>query len=182
MPYKRLSGNPHEGLSTQGAKLSTDQMNRKTSTQVEILDDLMEQYREQRGGLLPLLHAVQRELDYIPDEAVPRIAGCLNISRAEVHGVLTFCHDSRRKPAGRCVVKLCRAEACRARGSDEIERRVSESLGIVPGQTSIDGAVSLDGNYCLGLCATGPNALVDSHPMSRWDASRLEHIPAELQA
>lgn len=133
-----------------------------------------------RGALLPLLHAVQRELGHVPDEAVPLIADALNLSRAEVHGVLTFYHDFRRKPAGAHVIKLCRAEACLARGGAAIEQAAQARLGASMGTTRADGQVTLEAVYCLGLCATGPNALVDGRPVSRIDARRLERIAAEI--
>ena len=132
--------------------------------------------------MLPLLHALQQEIGWIPDALVPEIAEALNISRAEVHGVITFYHDFRRQPAGRHVVKICRAEACQARGGARIEAQAVERLGVPMGQTRADGAVTLEPVYCLGLCATGPNAMVDGVPMSRVDASRLDRIAAKVTA
>ena len=136
----------------------------------------------ERGGLLPRLHALQSELGYVPDEAVPHLATALNLSRAEVHGVVTFYHDFRRRPAGAHVVKICRAEACQARGGAAIEALAAERLGTPLGSTRPDGRVTLEAIYCLGLCATGPNALVDGRPVSRIDAARLDRIVAEVSA
>ena len=135
-----------------------------------------------RGALLPLLHALQEELGNIPDAAVPEIADALNLSRAEVHGVITFYHDFRRTPAGRHVVKICRAEACQARGGAAIEAAAVERLGVAMGRTRADGAVTLEPVYCLGLCATGPNAMVDDMPLSRLDAASLDRIAAKVGA
>ncbi|HEU0065796.1 MAG TPA: formate dehydrogenase subunit gamma [Sphingomonas sp.] len=135
-----------------------------------------------RGALLPLLHAIQAEIGHVPDEAVPHIAKALNISRAEVHGVVTFYHDFRRRPAGTHVVKLCRAEACQARGGAAIEAAAVERLGIAMGSTRADGQVTLEAIYCLGLCAIGPSALVDGRPVARIDAARLERIAAQVSA
>jgi formate dehydrogenase subunit gamma len=135
-----------------------------------------------RGALLPLLHAIQGELGYVPDQAVPEIARLLNVSRADVHGVLTFYHDYRRRPAGRHVVKICRAEACQARGSSAIEAAAARRLGVSMGATRADGQVTLEPVYCLGLCATGPNALVDGKPVSRIDAARMDRIATEIAA
>jgi formate dehydrogenase subunit gamma len=106
----------------------------------------------------------------------------LNLSRAEVHGVVTFYHDFRRKPAGRHVVKICRAEACQARGGAAIELMAADRLATPMGSTRGDGQVTLEAIYCLGLCATGPNALVDGRPVSRIDAARLDRIVAQVLA
>lgn len=135
-----------------------------------------------RGALLPLLHAVQDELGHIDDAIVPLIAQGLNLSRAEVHGVVTFYHDFRRKPAGRHVVKFCRAESCQARGAAALEAEAVERLGVAMGATRGDGAVTLEAVYCLGLCAVGPNALVDGVPVARLDAARLDRIAAQVAA
>lgn len=135
-----------------------------------------------RGALLPLLHALQQEIGWIPDAIVPEIAEALNISRAEVHGVITFYHDFRRQPAGRHVVKICRAEACQARGGAAVEAAAAERLGVAMGRTREDGAVTLEPVYCLGLCATGPNAMVDGVPLSRVDASKLDRIATKVSA
>lgn len=134
------------------------------------------------GSLLPLLHAIQEEFGYIDDAAVPHIAAALNLSRADVHGVITFYHDFRRRPAGRHVVKLCRAESCQARGGTAMEKAMAERLGVAMGATRPDGQVTLEAVYCLGLCATGPNALVDDRPVSRIDAAKLERIAAQVAA
>ena len=134
------------------------------------------------GALLPLLHAVQDELGHIPDSAVPLIAAALNLSRAEVHGVVTFYHDFRRASAGAHVVKLCRAEACQARGAVGIEAAMTERFGVEIGNTRPDGQISFEAVYCLGLCATGPNALVDGRPVSRIDRARIERIATAVGA
>ena len=146
------------------------------------IDLVIAKHSGKRGALLPLLHALQAEIGWIPDEAVPAIADALNLSRAEVHGVITFYHDFRRRPAGRHVVKVCRAEACQARGGRAIETAAAERLGVPMGQTRADGRVTLEPVYCLGLCATGPNAMVDGVPMSRIDAAKLDRIAAKVAA
>ena len=148
----------------------------------ELIDRLAGALGEQRGGLLPLLHAVQDEIGFIPDACVPLIAAALNISRAEVHGVITFYHDFRRAPAGRHIVKLCRAESCQARGGGAVEALAQQRLGVAMGATRSDGAVSLEPVYCLGLCAIGPSALVDGRPVARIDAGAIERIAAEIAA
>lgn len=135
-----------------------------------------------RDRLLPLLHALQHEIGYVDDTRVPEIASALNLSRAEVHGVLTFYPDFRRKPAGRHVVQICRAESCQARGGAAIEAAVSKRFGVGMGETRQDGQVTLEPVYCLGLCAIGPNALVDGRPLARIDAASIERIAAEVAA
>jgi formate dehydrogenase subunit gamma len=137
---------------------------------------------ERRGGLLPLLHALQDAFGYIDDALVPHVAEALNLSRADVHGVITFYHDFRRAPAGRHVVKLCRAESCQARGGRAIERAAAEKLGVAMGQTRADGQVTLEPVYCLGLCPIGPNALVDGEPVSRIDVAGLDRLVARVSA
>lgn len=144
------------------------------------LDDIIAGHAAKRGALLPLLHDVQTAFGYIADDAVPVIAHALNLSRAEVHGVITFYHDFRRAPAGRHVVKLCRAEACQARGGKAIEAQATAKLGVEMGATRADGQVTLEPVYCLGLCAIGPNALVDGQPVAALDAARLDAIAARI--
>ena len=135
-----------------------------------------------RDQLLPLLHAVQAEQGHIDDTLVPVIARALNLSRADVHGVVTFYHDFRRTAPGRHVVKLCRAESCQSRGGAAIEQAAERRLGVAMGDTRADGQVALEPVYCLGLCAIGPNALVDGRPVARIDAARLERIAQEIAA
>ena len=147
-----------------------------------LVSRLLARIADRRGALLPLLHATQEELGHVPDTLVPAIADGLNLSRADVHGVLTFYHDFRRKPAGAHVVKLCRAEACQARGGAAIEAAAADRLGVAMGATRADGQVTLEPIYCLGLCATGPNALVDGRPVSRIDVARIERIASEIAA
>ena len=135
-----------------------------------------------RDGLLPLLHALQEEAGYLDDALVPLIAKALNLSRADVHGVITFYHDFRRTMPGRHVVKLCRAESCQSRGGTAIEARAVRRLGVAMGETRGDGQISFQPVYCLGLCAIGPNALVDGRPVARIDEDMLERIAVEVQA
>lgn len=136
----------------------------------------------ERTQLLPLLHAVQAEFGYIDDAAIPAIAKALNLTRADVHGVVTFYHDFRRTPAGRHVVKLCRAEACQARGGAAIEAAAEAALRVTMGETRGDGAVTLEATYCLGLCAIGPAALVNDRPVARLDAAGVARIADEVPA
>jgi formate dehydrogenase subunit gamma len=135
-----------------------------------------------QGATLPILHALMAEFGHVPDAAVPLVADALNLSRAEVFGCLTFYHDFRRAPAGRHVVKLCRAEACQAVGADALHARIQRDLGIGWHQTTADGAITLEPVFCLGLCASGPAALVDDVPVCRFDAAQLEDLVQEAVA
>ncbi len=134
------------------------------------------------GPLLPILHGVQEEFGYVPQEALPVIASALNLSRAEVHGVVSFYHDFRREPAGRHVLKLCQAESCQAMGSDAVAARVKQLLGIDFHQTTADGAVTLEPVYCLGLCACSPSAMLDGEVIGRLDAEKVDEIVAEARS
>ncbi len=134
------------------------------------------------GPLLPILHAIQGAYGHIPEAAIPLIADALNLTKAEVHGVVTFYHDFREKPAGRHVIKLCRAEACQSVGGAELGERVLARLGLDWGGTTANGAVTVEPVYCLGLCACGPSAMVDGKVVGRLDAARLDAILAEADA
>jgi len=133
------------------------------------------------GALLPLLRELQETFGYIPRAGAPIVAKALNLSRAEVHGVITFYHDFRTRPAGRRVLKLCRAEACQARGADAAAARIEAALGVSMGQTRADGQVTLEPVYCLGLCASGPAALLDGEPVARLSGSRLDQLIERAQ-
>jgi formate dehydrogenase subunit gamma len=133
------------------------------------------------GPALPILHALQHEFGYVPEAAVPQLAKALNVSRAEMHGVVTFYHDFRREPAGRHVLKLCRAEACQSLGSEKIAREFLERLKLEWGQTTNDGSLTVEAVYCLGLCAHSPSALYDGEPIGWVDAEKLDEIAAEAQ-
>ena len=133
------------------------------------------------GPLLPILHGIQDEFGYVPGESLPVIADLLNISQAEVHGVVTFYHDYRNHPAGRHVLKLCRAEACQSMGGDAIAAKLQQLLGIGFHETTKDGAVTLEPVYCLGLCACAPSAMLDGQVIGRLDAEKIEEIAAEVR-
>jgi formate dehydrogenase subunit gamma len=133
------------------------------------------------GALLPILHALQEEFGYIDEAAEPLIAAALNRSRAEIHGVITFYHDFRRAPAGRHVLKLCRAEACQAAGAHTLAARAEARLGIAFGETAADGRVTLEPVYCLGLCAVAPSAMIDGRVVGRLDEKRLDVLVAAVE-
>ena len=136
-----------------------------------------------RGALLPLLHDIQDALGRVDDAAVAAVAVTLNLSRAEVHGCVSFYHDFRKAPAGRHVVKYCRAESCQSRGGAAIEAALARRLDVAMGETRGDGQVTLEPIYCLGMCAIGPNALVDGAPVARIDGdAAIERIAATVAA
>ena len=125
------------------------------------------------GAALPILHALQHAFGCVPTEAVPMVAKVLNLTRAEVHGIVTFYHEFRRTPPGRHVLRLCRAEACQAVGADQVAADVRANLGVDWHGTTSDGAVTLEPVFCLGLCAVGPAALLDGAPLGRLDAATV---------
>lgn len=125
------------------------------------------------GPLLPILHEVQATFGHVPQECLPIIARELNLSRAEVHGVVSFYHDFRDHPAGRHVLKLCRAEACQSMGGDAVAERIKALLGIDFHQTTADGAVTLEPVFCLGLCSCAPAAMLDGAVHGRIEAEEL---------
>lgn len=131
------------------------------------------------GAALPILHALQEVFGYIHRDAVPMVAAALNLSRAELHGVVTFYHDFRAAPPGRHVLKLCRAEACQAMGGAALAEAARARLGLDWGETRSDGAVTLDPVYCLGLCACAPAAMLDGKVVGRLDRDRLDALLAE---
>lgn len=133
------------------------------------------------GAALPILHALQEIFGCVPEAAVPMVAHALNLSRAEMHGVVTFYHDFRREPAGKHVLKLCRAEACQSCGCDDLVEHAERRLGVKLGETSADGRVTLEAVYCLGLCATAPSAIMDGRVVGRLDKARLDTLLTEAQ-
>jgi formate dehydrogenase subunit gamma len=130
------------------------------------------------GAALPILHALQAEFGHVPKAAIPMIAEALNISRADMHGIVTFYHDFRDHPPGRHVLRLCRAEACQSLGADALAAHTCAHLGVDWHGTTADGAVTLEPVFCLGLCAVGPAGMLDGRPLGRLDAQR---IAAELK-
>jgi formate dehydrogenase subunit gamma len=128
------------------------------------------------GASLPILHALQAVFGFVPLDAEPLVASALNISRAEVHGIVTFYHEFRRTIPGRHVLHVCRAEACQAVGADALGAHVRSALAVDWHGTSADGAVTLEPVFCLGLCATGPSALLDGHPVGRLSTARIDRM------
>lgn len=146
-----------------------------------IVDELIAAHREQPGALLPLLHAIQEAVGHVPDDAVPAIARGLNLSRAEVHGVVTYYHFFRSKPIGRHLVEVCRAESCKAVGADALMAHAQARLGCSSHHTRADGAVTLAPVYCLGLCAMSPAIMVDDKPYARMTPAKFDRLAAKLE-
>jgi formate dehydrogenase subunit gamma len=134
------------------------------------------------GALLPILHAVQQALHFVPKDAVPLIARELNLSVAEVHGVISFYHYFRQERPGRHVVHLCRAEACQALGAVQLEAHAKASLGIDFHGTTADGAITLEPVYCLGNCALGPSLMIDERLQGRVSTQRFDALMAQAKA
>jgi formate dehydrogenase subunit gamma len=126
--------------------------------------------------LIPILHAVQEKIGFVPKDAVPLIAHELNLSIAEVHGVVSFYHYFRQEPGGRHIVHVCRAEACQAVGAGEVEAHAKRTLGVDYHGTSADGAIRLEPVYCLGNCALGPSIMIDHTLHGRVSVQRFDEL------
>jgi formate dehydrogenase subunit gamma len=143
--------------------------------------EIIAQHKELDGATLPILHALQEAFGYVPEAAIPLVAQALNLSRAEVHGVVTFYHDFRGEPAGKHILKLCGAEACQSMGGDHLAACAEKKLGVKMGETTGDGQVTLEHVYCLGLCAVAPSGMINGRIIGRLDESRLDAMLAEAR-
>lgn len=143
---------------------------------------LIRERQQLPGALLPVLHALQDEFGYIPSEAFPLLADVLNISRAEVVGVVRFYHDFKEQPGGRHLLKLCRAESCQAMGCDALVDHLHQRLGIELGETTADGALTVEAVYCLGNCALSPAAMLDGRLHGRVDAAKVDRLVAAARS
>ncbi len=148
----------------------------------EIVDSAIESHRGKVGALLPVLHLIQDKLGHVPRQAVPMIAQAMSLSRAEIHGVMSFYHDFRSDPPGENIIHLCRAEACQAMGARELEQHVMRRLGIGYGETTADGLVSLEPVYCLGNCACTPSIRVNDDIHARVTAQKFDELVDRLEA
>ncbi|MFP7672704.1 formate dehydrogenase subunit gamma [Marivita sp. S0852] len=146
------------------------------------IDAIIVPLKDLEGPLLPMLHALQAAFGHISSAAIARLSHLLNMTKAEVHGVVSFYHDFRERPAGRHVVKICRAESCQAVGGDVLAAETLARLGLDWHGTTADGRLTVEPVYCLGMCACGPAALVDDTVVGRLDATRLEQILTEARA
>jgi formate dehydrogenase subunit gamma len=140
------------------------------------LKAIIEHYKGMAGGLLPLLHEIQERQGYVPEQIVPMIADAMNLSRAEVHGVISFYRHFENQPTGRHRIEICRAEACQARGARQLEEHVRRKMACDLNQTTRDKEFSLRPVYCLGLCATGPAISIDEHPYSRVSCEKFDAL------
>lgn len=157
-------------------------MNSSAVSLKEVVESVVASHRGKIGALLPILHSIQNKLGFIPQEAVPMIAGAINLSRAEVSGVMSFYHDFRNEPAGKHLIHLCRAEACQAMGSRELERHASDQLGIQYGETTADGLFTLEPVYCLGNCACSPSVRIDDELHARVSPEKFDELIDDLKA
>lgn len=143
---------------------------------IEGVQSIIADLKDKPGALLPILHAVQDKLGYVPPESVPLVARELNLSRAEVHGVISFYHYFRDTPPGRHTIHICRAESCQAMGSDALEIHARARLGIDYHETTADGAFSLEPVYCLGNCACSPSIMIGTDVHGRVSPERFDEI------
>jgi formate dehydrogenase subunit gamma len=152
------------------------------STITETVQTIIAELKDKQGALLPILHGVQDALGYIPSDSVPAIAEALNLSRAEVHGVISFYHYFRDTAPGKHTVHLCRAESCQSMGSNALEAHVKTKLGIDYHETTADGQFSLEPVYCLGNCACSPAMQIGSDIYGRVSADAFDDIINDLGA
>ncbi|WP_339409022.1 formate dehydrogenase subunit gamma [Pseudomonas sp. EA_35y_Pfl2_R5] len=144
--------------------------------------EVLAAHRDEPGALLPILHDIQDRLGAVPPEVLPLIAEDLCLSRAEVHGVVSFYHDFRASPPGRVHLKLCQAEACQSMGAKALTHELQEKLGLQLGETRADGSLTLEAVYCLGNCACAPSALLNGELHGRVDAEDLLELLEEQEA
>ncbi|MFG0633196.1 formate dehydrogenase subunit gamma [Pseudomonas sp. xss_2] len=144
--------------------------------ELPVIQRVLDHHRDTPGALLPILHAIQAGTGYIPDAAVPEIAHALNLSQAEVRGVISFYHDFRTSPPARHTLRLCRAESCQSRGAEALAAQLREQLGLDDHGTSADGAVGLRPVYCLGACACSPALELDGQVHARLTPERLRTL------
>lgn len=145
------------------------------------IDDIIAQHQELPGALLPILHEIQHTAGYVPAESVPAIATALSLSRAEVHGVISFYHHFHSEPMGEHIVQICRAEACQAVGARELEQHATAKLATELGNTSADGKVSLEPVSCLGNCACGPSVQIGDEVHARVTPERFDALIKQLE-
>lgn len=158
----------------------THPSNDAPAQELEVLDELLAGVAADPGQLLPALQRVQARCGYVSPAAMRYLAQVFNLSRAEVYGVVTFYHDLREAPVGRSVVQLCMAEACQAVGGRELASHAEQTLGVVLGQTTVDGRVHLEAAYCFGNCALGPNVRIGDDIHARVSPSRFDELVSAL--
>jgi formate dehydrogenase subunit gamma len=142
--------------------------------------DCIRAHQHLAGAMLPALHALLEEFGYVDERAIPLLADAMNVSKAEVVGVINFYSDFRQEPPGRHTLKFCRAEACQSMGCEPLLEQVKSTLGVDVGQTTSDGAVTLEAVYCLGNCALSPAAMIDDRLYGRLTERRLTELVGSL--
>jgi formate dehydrogenase subunit gamma len=148
---------------------------------LKIVDHCIADYQGMPGALLPLLHAIQDNIGYVPELAFPLISKALSLSVAEVHGVVTFYHHFRTQKPGRHILQICRAESCQAMGSDAIEAYIKKKLDLNFHETTPDGEITLEPIYCLGNCACSPSVMIDEEVYGRVDSQKIDQLIASLK-
>jgi formate dehydrogenase subunit gamma len=151
------------------------------SSQIENVTNIVAAMQNKPGALLPILHAVQDSLGYVPPESLPIIAEGLNLSRAEVHGVVSFYHHFRSTPAGNHTIQICRAESCQAMGSRALESHAKAMLNIDYQQTTADGDITLEPVYCLGNCACSPAIRIGEEVHGHVDSNKFDQLVLALR-
>ncbi|HEY0563226.1 MAG TPA: formate dehydrogenase subunit gamma [Methylophilus sp.] len=152
-----------------------------TAQQLSNIEAHIQSHKTMPGALLPILHAIQDDIGYVPEETYPSISRALALSIAEIHGVVTFYHHFRRHPVGQHVLQVCRAESCQAMGAEALEAHIKSTLGIDFHQTTADGAITLEPVYCLGNCACSPAVLMDEELYGRVDSQKIAEIISEAR-
>jgi formate dehydrogenase subunit gamma len=148
----------------------------------QLIEKHISAFQSLPGALLPLLHAIQDDLGFVPELAYPLISKALSLSVAEVHGVVTFYHHFRTHQPGRHIVQICRAESCQAMGSDALETHIKKKLGIEFHETTPDGAITLEPIYCLGNCACSPSVMINEEVYGRVDNKKIDQLISDLKS
>jgi formate dehydrogenase subunit gamma len=148
----------------------------------KVVNQCIENHKHMPGALLPLLHAIQDVLGFIPEAVYPNIASALSLSVAEVHGVVTFYHHFRTHQPGRHIIEVCRAESCQALGSDALEAYIKKKLGVEFHETTADGSITLEPIYCLGNCACSPSVMIDEEVFGRVDNKKIDQLISGLKS
>jgi formate dehydrogenase subunit gamma len=154
----------------------------ESSTMQVTVQNITTSLKDKPGALLPILHAIQDTLGFVPDESIPTIAKALNLSRAEVHGVISFYHYFRNTKPGKNTIHLCRAESCQAMGGKHLENHVKSRLGIDFHETTADGQFSLEPVYCLGNCACSPAMQIGTEIYGRVSTESFDTTINEIEA
>ena len=152
-----------------------------SETKLQKIEEHLTVLKDKPGALLPLMHAIQDDLGYIPEESYEPISKALSLSVAEVHGFVTFYHHFRTKPSGKHILQICRAESCQSMGSENIESYCKEKLGIDYHQTTEDKSITLEPVYCLGNCACSPAVMIDDEVIGRVTEKKIDDLIQEAK-